>query len=788
MHAKRQWPRKAAKWAIGGILLGAVILAVLWAAFPFPRAKLEAWRRDEPAALVLDRNGAVLCAFVGNDSAARPGSLMFWAGIDDINPQLGLAVIAVEDKRFHNHIGVDPIAAARAACSNLVNRRIVSGASTITMQTVRLMQPRPRTAVSKIVEAFRAIQLERLLGKDEILEYYLNQAPFGGNLVGAEAASLCYFGKHARDLTLAESALLAGLPQSPTRYRPDRHPDRARVRRDHVLDRMHACGFISPEELARAKAEPVSVRRHRLPFIAPHFSQLVSRLNPGEKTLRTTLDRRLQRLCEAALRDACDRLRPPGELRPAGVPNGSIVIVENSTAAVRAMAGSCDFFSLEDAGQVNGAIARRSPGSALKPFTYALAFDRGICSPGTILADVSVNYAGYAPQNYDRGFRGPVSAREALTASLNVPAVRLLEQVGHARLYQLLGELGITTLTMDADHYGLGLTLGSADVRLLELANAYATLARFGEHRPLRFLENDRRAPARRVLSPEAAYLVLDVLSDHQIPGTGALAGNDNVRIAWKTGTSWGHRDAWTIACTPEFTVGVWLGNFSGKPDRGLIGVKAAAPVAADLIGRAKLVARLHGDGSPAWFARPDGVEVREVCSLSGMPPNEHCPAVSRELFIRGRSPVERCTVHQHLDAGDIVEVWPAEIDAWLRENASGRHLPPEGGSSPSHMQAGGAIAPPAHVTARLQRPPRILSPAAGQTLVVLDAGRSSASQDLTLKAASAARRLHWFVDGAFHATASPGQQVFWPIERGAHTIVCCDDSGSSSTVTIHVQ
>jgi penicillin-binding protein 1C len=613
------------------VLLPRLIFAILSLLFPFPQHELEAIRAAKLSTLVLDRDGAPLRAFTGKDD-----SWMFWTDLDHINPRLVQATIAAEDRRFYTHSGVDPLAVARASWSNLNHGRVVSGASTLTMQVIRLVENRPRTLPSKLVEGFRALQLEQLLTKRQVLEHYLNLAPYGGNAVGVEAASLRYFGKHASDLTLAEAALLAGLPQAPSRLRPDRRLALARERRDHVLRRMHACGYIPRGELAKALREPVVVRRDPLPCDALHLAILAQQRYPDQTVLTTTLDRRIQTLSEAAIREAVDRLRP------AGVSNGAVVVIENHTGAVRAMIGSCDFFSEEDDGQVNGATAPRSPGSALKPFTYALAFDDGLCTPDTILADVPANYTGYEPENYDRDYRGPVPAREALAASLNIPAVRLLGQVGQRKLYTFLKDLGLTTLTREPGHYGLALTLGSVEVTLLELTNAYATLARLGIHRAYRLLETEPVAPGRRALSEGAAYLIADVLTDTTRLSGATLWQSDaaGARMAWKTGTSFGHRDAWTIAYTPEYTVGVWLGNFSGKPSRELVGVRAAAPVAA------RIMDRIHAGTRRAWYVPPPSVESRRLCAVSGMPLGDHCPHAAQGLFLRGRPPDRPCSVH----------------------------------------------------------------------------------------------------------------------------------------------
>ncbi len=775
---RRKWARRAAAALLlvsAGPWLGFHVLS--WC-FPFPEALPGEVRRARESVRVLDRDGRLLRAFLG-----REETWMFWTDLGGISPRLVEATLAAEDGRFWSHPGVDPLAVARAAWDNATRGRTVSGASTVTMQVMRLLEGRPRTLRSKIVESFRALQLEGRMTKREILAWYLNLAPYGGNLVGAGAASRAWFGKPADDLTIGEAALLAGLPQAPSRLRPDRHPERARARRDWVLGRMVAHGFITEADRDVALREPLPAARRPFPFEAPHAAELVRRRNPGASVLRTTLDPGVQGLAERALRDAVRALRPRG------VTNGAVVVIDNRAAAVRALVGSADFFAADDAGQVNGATARRSPGSALKPFTYALAFERGLCGPGTVLPDVPSVFGAYEPENYDGRHLGLVPARLALAASLNIPAVRLLEGVGTASLHALLRDAGLTTLRDDPARYGLALTLGAPEVTLLELTDAYAALARLGVRRPARLLETDPLLPGRRVLSAGAAYLLADVLTD-----TDRLGGRPvwktpraQARMAWKTGTSYGHRDAWTVAYTPSHTVGVWLGNFDGRASRALVGIEAAAPVAARILDRLE-------EESPAWYATPRGVERVPLCAVSGLPPGPACGDTTRELVFTDRLPREPCPVHREIrvDAGTgarvcagcaagracgrrVVERWPADVAAWLRLHQPGRPLVP--GHLPGCARAAAA-----------EPPPTILAPAAGQAYVLEAAADGGAPGRLMLKAAARGERVYWFVDGAFVAEADPLEPVFWPLRRGAHTIVCAGASGRSRSVVISVR
>jgi len=827
-----RWRRRLCAAAFAALLLPKLAYLALCVLFPFPQRHLERLANPAAAPRVLDRKGNTLGAFVAADDCWS-----FPVPLSEISPSLIKATIAAEDKRFYSHDGVDYPAVARAAWSNLWRGRTVSGASTLTMQTIRLLEPRRRTLWAKLVEAFRARQLEGRRSKDEILAGYLNLAPYGGNLVGAEAASLAWFGKRARDLTIAEAALLAGLPQAPSRLRPDRFPERAMARRDQVLRQLRIadCGLR------------IEIRNPKSEIRNPQFALLVRRRHPDKPCLRTTLDPSVQHAAETALREGV------AALREAGVSNGAAVVIENECSALRAMVGSCDFFSEEDDGQVNGATAPRSPGSALKPFTYALAFERGLCLPDTVLPDVPASYTGYEPANYDRDFRGAVSAREALAASLNLPAVRLLREAGHRNLHAFLKELGISTLTRDPDHYGLALTLGSVEVTLLELTQAYATLARLGLSRPLRFLEDEPVAEGQRVLSEGAAYLVADILSDTTRLGGKPLwrSAQGQLRMAWKTGTSHGHRDAWTIAYTPRHTVGVWLGNFSGRPARGLVGIQAAAPIAARILDQVEA-------GQPAaWFPKPDSVELRPLCAASGLPPGPHCPATRPGLWLNCGLAIADCGLESeirnpkseesHAEAAEeqrqqrrsgsglrseignrkseignrkcpahvsvkvdaatgarlcprcaggkeqvtrVAEAWPPELAAWLRRHGQGRDLLPE--HNPQCTAHCGLAIADCGLKSEIRNPkseisdaPHILSPANGQTYLLLP---DAAEQRLQLRAASRAPRLYWFVGGALFATAGPLDPAFWPLARGTHRITCADDAGNAATVTVCVR
>ena len=585
------------------------------------------------------------------------------------------ATLAAEDQRFWSHSGVDWRATLRAAWQFVRNGRIVSGGSSITQQLVKLAEPRPRTFRTKLIEAAQALRLEREWDKPRILAAYLNRLDYGNLRAGSDAAARHYFDKAPADLSAAEAAFLAGLPQAPSRLNPRARFAGAKRRQEWILGRMHALGWLTSEDYTRSLAEPVQLAPPRREFAAPHFVDLLLEREAPDTSrpqrVTTTLDLELNRFVEQTLRSQLARLREQQ------VGNGAAVVLDNRTGAVLALVGSEDYFA-PAAGQVNGAWAPRSAGSTLKPFTYALAFERG-ATPASIVADVPCEFSTatgvFAPVNYDRHCHGPVRHRLALANSLNIPAVRVLDELGGAAvLHARLRACGLTTLAQPAEHYGLGLTLGNAEVRLLELANAYACLARLGEWRPWRLLEGagDYKSPT-RVISREAAWLVADVLADNRARAL-AFGLETPLRfdfpVACKTGTSTDYRDNWAVGYTPEFTVAVWAGNFDGSPMRGVSGVTGAGPVLHTIF------QNLRTRFGTTWFEPPTGWVQREVHPLTGKLMTEDARrsltkdfAAVREWFPPDRLPPVSSAAD--FDASGRV-LLPSEYRAWFQSGDNG--------------------------------------------------------------------------------------------------------------------
>jgi penicillin-binding protein 1C len=543
------------------VLFGAIAASWWWIASlgPVPRGEGLAF-----STRVVDRDGRLLRPYTTPEGRWR-----LPATRENIDPRFLAMLLAYEDRRFLAHHGVDPLALARALSQLVVNGRIVSGASTLTMQVARLLEPRSeRSFLAKLRQAVRAIQLERALSKDEILALYFSLAPYGGNLEGIRAASLAYFGKEPRRLTLAESALLVALPQSPEARRPDRSVARARAARDRVLDRLAAAGIVPADEIARAKQETIAAGRRPMPALAPHAADAAVAAVPGRALHRLTIEAPLQKSLEGLARERARALGPSLSV--------AILVVDNETGEVQARVASSDYFDASRAGQVDMTQALRSPGSALKPFIYGLGFEDGLIHPETLIDDRPIRYGSYAPENFDLTFQGTVTVRRALQLSLNVPAVAVLDRVGASRFTTRLAQAGGSLVLPRGEVPGLAMGLGGVGVTLHDLVMLYSGIARLGSTVAL----TERKDGAgetpqpRRLMEPIAAWYVGQVMLGTP-PPENAAGG----RIAFKTGTSYGYRDAWAVGFDGRRTIGVWVGRPDGAPVPGLIARSAAAPI-----------------------------------------------------------------------------------------------------------------------------------------------------------------------------------------------------------------
>jgi penicillin-binding protein 1C len=745
--------------------------------FPFP---VESLSRDATT-VITDKDGKPLRFFLPEDNRWR-----FPVKLADVSPKLVEAVIVSEDRWFYIHPGVNPFAMARAFYTNIKKGRVVSGASTIPMQIARMSEPKSRTVFSKAVEAFRALQLKRLFSNDELLEIYLNIAPYGGNIEGVGAASYFYFGKSPRALTPGEIALITALPRSPGYYDPIRNPKISAGERNKVLRQLAAKGVFTRAEAAAGAKEPVPRRRKPQPFLAPHFSEYVYRDISDGRSLKTTLDSSIQNIAEEVAR------RHIGLLRNDGIDNLAIVVIENDTRELRAMVGSADYFDKEHSGQVNFALARRSPGSALKPFLYAMALDEGIVIPDSYLLDIPTDFSGYVAENYDSKYRGKVTLETALILSLNAPAVRMLSQVGLKDFHSLLLKGGLSTLDRPSGQYGLPLILGAGEVRLLDLANLYTTLARGGSHHSLRVSDEGAHDETEtRLLSRESSYLVTEILTGLKRPdmpaNTWALT-EDVPEVAWKTGTSYGHRDAWSLGYSSKYTIGVWVGNPDGRGEKGISGSEHAAPILFDVF------RGIEGDG--ARIVKPQGLNLGtiDVCRDSHLLPTPYCGEKDKVTYIKGVSRIPRDNYSKRIfvdsETGDlllgdcigerpnearIVTTYPPELVAWwMADGKKVDSIPP--------------LSPYCNDVSS-ERPPRILSPDKGTPYRVLK-GMPAEYQRVELVAGVSEEvdTLYWYQDGKLVSTTRPYKKTFIPLEAGTHHLVVVDSSGRSDGITYKVE
>jgi penicillin-binding protein 1C len=760
---------------------GCLVLLLAWIRCgPLPPGFLEPGKHHSTA--VVDRHGVPLY-----ESLSGTGARSAWLSPQELPETLVSATLAAEDRRFYWHSGLDPLAIARAAWHDARSLRLAEGGSTLTQQAVKRLMERPRSVPGKLREMLYALRLEHRLSKDEILALYLSVAPYGNQYVGAKAASEGYFGCPPENLTPAQAAFLAGLPQRPTALDPYRRFPEAQKRQRQVLLRMRVLGKISEAEYRHALDERLRIVRSPKAFAAPHFVERVLEGLGERRALRveTTLDAQLQRevlgIIEARRQD----------LERHSAHNVAVAVLSNETAEWLAWEGSGDYSDVEHGGAIDGLVSPRQPGSALKPFTYALAFERGY-TPASVLPDVPANFstgvAGvvYSPRNYDGVFRGPLRARAALGGSENVPAVWLLSRLGVADLLSLLRRAGLSGLDKTAEFYGYGLTLGDAEVRLDELVAAYSALARGGvylEPAAVRRIEwaegrSEEALPAhpRRIVSERAAYWVTDILSDAEarayIFGRGGSL-DFPFPVAAKTGTSQAYRDNWTVGYTREVTVGVWVGNFDRSELVDSSGITGAGPIfhSVLLAAQKRALGRLPADGDPPLAEPPPGLAPLRVCALSGMAATRACPSSVTERLPEERRPLP---CQWHVSTKRVTEVaWPSQYRDW----ALRRGLAREGewpAARPSRLPAA---------------PLRILSPPPGATFLI-DPTLRMEYQALALKAAveGVPRRLAWSVDGEEVGRAGSDASLHWTLVRGDHTVCVRDEQGHFDSAKITVK
>ncbi len=709
---------------------------------------------------LFDSRAALMSLSIGaNDTYRLPVAL------DEVSPSLIDATLKYEDQHFFLHPGVNPVSLLRAALSTAAAPQRPIGASTITMQVARLtLGLSTRTIPGKLRQMFWALVLERHYSKREILEAYLNRAPYGSNVEGIGAASLVYFRKLPRDIAEPEAVSLAVLPQNPS----------LRWRAAGLADLDTARSLLASRYEPAVIAKDFLSTPARIPFLAPHYFQRVNGMRPGQALFASTLDPDLQRDAEEVLKSTL------ASFAEYGVHNGTALVAELPDMKVRAYVGSAGYLDSSISGFVNGLAAKRSPGSLLKPFLYALALEQGKIIPETMLEDVPIRLASYRPENFERNFLGPISATDALVRSRNIPALELFRTLEAGSFYRFLGEAGVTELK-DEDYYGIALVLGGLGTTPEEIAQLYGVLGNAGKFRPLQFLSTDAASAEVPLLSPEAAFLAVDMLSKNPP----ALGRFKQQRIPWKTGTSYGSRDAWAAGLVGNYVVVVWLGEFDGKPNPNLIGRDLAGPVFFSLVDR------LQSRGIVA-SAAPPRAELRlkkvEVCALSGALPGPDCPHRKMSWFIPGVSPIDHCRIHRKV-AVDVAtglrlcpgesggeertfEFWESTMQKLFVRAGLRRATPPpyeaRCGITTAESDEVRIISPEEHVEYRLE-------PQRGLELELL----ASAPAD--------AKELFWFVDDVLVERGQPSRSFQWKAKVGRFAFRAVDDRGRSSVVKVRI-
>ena len=745
----------------------AMALGAAWLALPRPPL-LEG---IDFSKRVRDRNGNVLRVTLTADQKYR-----IWTPLKEISPALIDATVRFEDKYYGKHPGVNPVSLLRAAWNFAAAGRTRAGASTITMQLARLRYHlRTRTVAGKLRQILYALELERHYSKAQILEAYLNLAPYGRNIEGVGAASEIYFSKTAARISGPEAVALSVIPQSPARRALINHRENEQLTAAQQRWYTQAGEQNIPALTFRAEA------RARSQLTAPHFVQRVLDSKTTGPELRTTLDLSLQQMLEKRIADYV------AQNRQRGIENAAALLIDFRTMEVLAQVGSSDFSKPEIHGQVDGTRRPRSPGSTLKPFVYALALDQGRIHPLTLLKDAPRTFGDYNPENFDRDFLGPIRASDALARSRNVPAVTLASELSHPTLYEFLRAANVS-LPRPESHYGLSLPLGGAEVTMEDLVRLYATLANGGQLQPLRRFLHEAPGTSQRVLSPEAAFLTLEMLGQVPRPGMTSTDSNQQAQVFWKTGTSHGFRDAWSVAVFDRYVLAVWVGNFDGRRNPAFIGRTGAAPLLFQMIDGL----RLSRPSRARPHLPPPGSNLKRVefCSVSGQLPAPSCSHRTESWFIPGISPIATCDVHREVlvdaatglrvdqDDGtrvlkrEVYEFWSSDLLALFERAGVPRKLPPP------FLPAIGS-----DLLARGGQPPKINLPASEMTLSQISP--SNPGIPLRAETESGVRKLYWFADKTFIGACDAHEVLCWKPTPGVYQLTALDDHGRSGSRSV---
>ena len=770
---------RAAFLGFVGLFLGFLVLN--WV-FPLPD-------RIEYSTVVTDNKGEVIHAFLTHDQQWRMKT-----DLTEISPLLRKTIIEKEDKYFYYHPGVNPVAMLRALGRNILSLRRTSGASTITMQVARELEPRRRTYWNKLVEVFRAFQLEWKYSKDQILQLYLNKAPYGGNIQGVKSASLLYFSKNPDHLSLAEITALSVIPNRPSTLVMGKHNDLIVAERNKWLRRWAKEGVFTLKEIEDALAEPLMASRGVVPDLVPQLALKLKK--SGRDVIHTTIDLNTQLKIEKLVKDYSRSLALNN------IRNAAVIVLDNQTHRVVSYIGSADFHDSADGGQVNGAASIRQPGSTLKPLLYGLCIDAGLLTPKMTIADVPVNFDGYAPENYDQKFNGYVTMDYALGHSLNIPAVKSLKALGKDVLIRKLAACGFQQVDKDRNKLGLSMILGGCGATLEEMTGLYSIFANDGSWvRPVYTTDDTVTAPLRnawrpgvggapggqRILSPAATFMINDILSrvtrpDFPVNWTSTV---HLPKIAWKTGTSYGRRDAWSIGYNRRYTVGIWVGNFSGVGVPELSGANVATPLLFTIFNT------IDYDDDGSWFSQPADCDIRMVCTETGLPPADFCDHLVTDYFIPLVSPARQCDNMQE------VFVSPDEKMSYCRmclpqsgyKKKLYKVVPPEMREYYDANKIAYVSIPPHNPMCEkvfLEGGPVVISPANGSEYLINR--KDPEPLQLRCRVGNDVGKVYWYINDQFYKAGDAGTKEYFIPQEGPVKISCTDDKGRNRNVWINVK
>lgn len=772
-------------WLQNGLMAVFLLALTLAAIRLWPHPPLS---RGLPLSSVYyDRHGALLRITLANDERYR-----LWTPLDAVSPLAVRGLLLHEDRWFYYNPGFNPIGLMRGFWRSYVAGGKMQGGSTISMQLARMRwHLNTRTPGGKLLQVLRAIQLELSYSKRDILEAYLNYAPYGRNIESIGAASLIYFGKAPRDLTLPEALTLAVLPQSPS-YRLAPKTGVLGIAltqaRSRLFQRWQNVYTTDGSQRALFRL-PLALRQpEQMPYIAPHFIEQLRRqtqqLVRRDTRVDTQLDARLQRLVERQV----DAFIARNQSR--GIHNAAVLLVDSRDMGVRALVGSADYYNRPIQGQVNGTNAKRSPGSTLKPFIYALGMEQGVLHPMTILKDVPSSFGAYAPENFDRRFLGPVTATDALNFSRNIPAVYVASQLRQPTFYQFLRLAGVANMASE-NHYGLSLVLGGGEVTAQELAKLYALLANRGELRPLRMLRGEAQTPPVRLLSEEASFITLDMLRQHRRPGDTLAQRSSSLPVYWKTGTSWGFRDAWSVGIFGPYVLVVWEGNFDSRGNNALVGAEAAAPLFFNIVDSVNASDPALQEPKHAW---PKRLRRVDICLASGDLPTPWCRQKGKTWFIPGKSPIKVDSVYRpvvlDIHSGEVAcppydpaetrtevfEFWPSDLANVFAQAGLPKRAPPLNRCRDNGIAVGG-------------NPPRITSPLKNTTYTLRQSqqGRDKIAFNAVTDADS--KTLYWFVDDIYLGSSASKKAIDWrPVNNGQYRIRAVDDRGRADSRLVTIE